>query len=61
MYSLWTSQRTTSDVNYVEVYTEVAQMPLQPVFDSINDIGEASKANLKIHKNIASIAKDVDH
>lgn len=57
------AQRTTG-FNETEVKLEIALEELQPVFDSLKDLGEASKQIVELltglAKDLADIAKDVD-
>ncbi len=57
------AQRTTG-FNETEVKIEIALEELQPVFDSLKDLGEASKQIVELltglAKDLADIAKDVD-
>lgn len=57
------AQRTTG-FNETEVKLEIALEELQPVFDSLKDLGDASKQIVELltglAKDLAAIAKDVD-
>lgn len=57
------AQRTTG-FNETEVKIQIALEELQPVFDSLKDLGEASKQIVELltglAKDLADIAKDVD-